>query len=130
MDEGQQGVEAVHGDCGAVDCDALSMVFALLGKRWNGLIIATLLAGPARFSELARTVDGVSERMLADRLSELAHCGLVDREVDDGPPVSVRYSLTAKGQALRPALLELGDWADAHLGHLDRSTRAGTTADA
>ncbi|QXC60919.1 helix-turn-helix transcriptional regulator [Aquihabitans sp. G128] len=122
MDEQITAEEHGADGCAAVDCDALGAVFSLLGKRWNGLIIGTLLAGPARFSELARTVPGVSERMLADRLGELAHCGLVDRDVDDGPPVSVRYALTAKGQALRPALLALGDWADEHLGtaaHVD-----------
>jgi DNA-binding HxlR family transcriptional regulator len=101
------------GDDGA--CGAITQVFALLGKRWNGLIIATLLDGPARFSELARSVPGVSERMLSERLVELAAAGLVDRQVDDGPPVSVRYRLTPRGEALRAAVAELQRWGDAEL---------------
>jgi DNA-binding HxlR family transcriptional regulator len=96
-------------------CDALTAVFALLGKRWSGLIIGTLLSGPARFTEISRQVHGVSERMLSGRLNELTEAGLVDRTVIAGPPVGVEYRLTARGEALRPALDELGRWATDHL---------------
>jgi DNA-binding HxlR family transcriptional regulator len=99
-----------------VSCQALTPVFALLGKRWSGLIIGTLLAGPARFSEIARLVPGVSERMLSGRLAELCRAGLVEREVLDGPPLATRYRLTECGEALRPALRELEIWAREHLG--------------
>ena len=97
-------------------CTALTGVFALLGKRWSGVIIGTLLTGPARFSELARRVPGVSERMLSERLTELGGAGLVAREVDPGPPVSVTYRLTPQGEALGPALGALEEWAAEHLG--------------
>ena len=96
-------------------CQALTPVFALLGKRWTGLIIATLLQGPSRFAELARLIPGMSERMLSSRLNELAGAGLVERRVLAGPPVGVEYRLTASGEALRPALDELGRWAGQHL---------------
>jgi DNA-binding HxlR family transcriptional regulator len=103
------------GEGDAVSCHALTSVFALLGKRWSGLIIGTLLAGPARFSEISKLVPGVSERMLSGRLNELVAAGLVAREVIEGPPVGVRYRLTARGEALRPALAELERWATEHL---------------
>jgi DNA-binding HxlR family transcriptional regulator len=98
-----------------VSCQALTPVFTLLGKRWSGLIIGTLLSGPARFAEICRQVPGVSERMLSGRLNELMAAGLVDRRVLSGPPVGVEYRLTACGEALRPALNELGRWATEHL---------------
>ncbi|SNS63890.1 winged helix-turn-helix transcriptional regulator [Rhodococcoides kyotonense] len=50
-----------------------------------------------------------------DRLSELGHAGLVERNVDEGPPISVEYRLTSSGKALLPALNELTIWADANL---------------
>ncbi|WP_076784812.1 winged helix-turn-helix transcriptional regulator [Parafrankia discariae] len=99
----------------AVSCHVLTPVFALLGKRWSGLIIGTLLAGPARFSEISKLVPGVTERMLSGRLNELVQAGLVAREVIEGPPVGVRYRLTPRGEALRPALAELERWATEHL---------------
>ncbi|WP_261557586.1 winged helix-turn-helix transcriptional regulator [Frankia tisae] len=108
-----------------VSCQALAPVFALLGKRWSGLIIGTLLAGPARFSEIAKLVPGVSERMLSGRLAELSQAGLLEREVLDGPPLATRYRLTACGEALRPALHALELWAQEHLVHADPRAGAG-----
>jgi DNA-binding HxlR family transcriptional regulator len=100
---------------GTSNCEALTAVFALLGKRWSGVIVGTLLSGPSRFSEISRQVHGVSERMLSERLNELTAAGLIERTVLAGPPVGVEYRLTARGEALRPALDELGRWATEHL---------------
>jgi DNA-binding HxlR family transcriptional regulator len=97
-------------------CDAaLTRAFAFLGKRWNGVLLGVLATGPATFTELARTVSGISDSVLSDRLSELGTAGLVARTVTDGPPVSVSYALTPAGTALLPALAELSKWATANL---------------
>jgi len=102
-------------------CEAITQVFGLLGKRWSGLIIVTLLDGQARFSELAQLIPGVSERMLSERLSELTHAGLVRRTVDEGPPVGVHNRLTQQGEALRPALAELERWGNEQLAPADET---------
>jgi len=78
-------------------------------------VVAVLTGGPARFAELRRAIPGISERMLSDRLTELADHGLVTREVLDGPPLGVSYRLTPAGMALNPALGELTRWAHEHL---------------
>ena len=97
-------------------CDAaLAEVFEILGKRWNGLLLAALAAGPVSFSRLARGVPGISDSMLSERLTGLSRAGLVVRTVDQGPPIAVTYALTDSGVALLPALQELTDWARAHL---------------
>ncbi|WP_092803613.1 winged helix-turn-helix transcriptional regulator [Rhodococcus globerulus] len=97
-------------------CDAaLARAFHFLGKRWNGVLLATLLGGPAGFAELKRAVGGISDSVLSDRLTELASAGLVTRTVDAGPPIAVEYELTASGQALLPALSELTTWAAENL---------------
>lgn len=96
-------------------CDeALTSVFALLGKRWNGVILGSLLERPARFAELASAIPGITEAMLSTRLAELQTAGLIDREVQAGPPIASVYRLTAAGDALRPALMELVSWAHAY----------------
>ena len=97
-------------DAGTCDA-ALTHAFGILGKRWNGMIVAALAERPTGFSELRRTLGGISDSVLSDRLSELTHCGLVLREVENGPPVAVRYRLADKGLALVPVLRDLGDWA-------------------
>jgi DNA-binding HxlR family transcriptional regulator len=112
MDQGQQVRERVP--CAGVD-EALTRVLELFGKRWTGLIVAVLTRRPAYFAELRRAIPRISERMLSDRLTELADVGLIVREVDPGPPLRVSYSLTEAGQALRPALHELGAWAEKYL---------------
>ncbi|HYM51787.1 MAG TPA: helix-turn-helix domain-containing protein [Candidatus Limnocylindrales bacterium] len=100
----------------ARQCDArLTRAFALLGKRWSGVILGLLLQGPAHFAVLARAIPGISERMLADRLAELAEAGIVERQVIPGPPLGVVYRLTDKGRALGPGLLKLGEWAELYM---------------
>jgi DNA-binding HxlR family transcriptional regulator len=94
---------------------AVQRVFGLLGKRWTGMLLAALMGGPIHFVDFRRVVPGISERMLSDRLAELVASGMVVRDVDSGPPLRVRYGLTATGEALRPALVELGRWAEEHL---------------
>lgn len=97
-------------------CDAaLTHAFGLLGKRWNGMILGSLMAGPAGFSEIRRALVTISDSVLADRLAELTSAGLVVREVDEGPPVAVRYRLAEAGTALVPVLRDLMDWAREHL---------------
>jgi len=82
-------------------------VLQLLGRRWTLAILAALMQGPARFSELARSVPGLSERVMSERLQELCEARLVERLVEQGPPVGTRYQLTASGECLRPAVESL-----------------------
>jgi DNA-binding HxlR family transcriptional regulator len=99
-----------------IECDeALTRVFALLGKRWTGLIVGVLLERPARFAEMARAIPGITEGMLSSRLQELHEAGILEREVVEGPPIASVYRLTERGRALGPALLELARWAHEHL---------------
>ncbi|WP_328880496.1 winged helix-turn-helix transcriptional regulator [Streptomyces sp. NBC_00299] len=100
--------------CKRVD-EGITRVFQLLGKRWTGPIVSVLTAGPAYFVALRRAIPGISERMLSDRLTELAAAGLVVREVYEGPPLRVVYRLTEAGAALEPALTALGLWAQEYL---------------
>ena len=92
-------------------CPHFHAAIELIGKRWTGAILCALAEGPLRFGELTRTVPGVSDRLLSQRLRELEDEGLVEREVEPGTPVRVTYSLTRKGAELRPALDELKRWA-------------------
>ncbi|MCU1405072.1 MAG: ArsR family transcriptional regulator [Glaciihabitans sp.] len=97
-------------------CDAsLTRAFGFLGKRWNGVLLATLMNGSASFSQLRRAVDGISDSVLSERLAALTEAGLVERTVSSGPPVSVAYNLSASGKALTPAMRELATWARGNL---------------
>ena len=95
--------------------EALGQAFGLLGKRWNGVILGTLISGPAGFSDIRRAVGSISDSVLSERLSELTSAGIIDRVVDPGPPVGVRYELAKPGRALVPVLQQMIEWARANL---------------
>ena len=91
-------------------CERLRDAVDLLGKRWTLLIVALLLQRPARFCALAAALP-ISDRVLSERLGELIEAGLASRQVDEGPPISSRYALTARGRALTPVIDELTAWS-------------------
>ena len=97
-------------------CDStVTLAFSILGKRWNAMIVDALSAGPLSFAVLRRSVPGISDAVLSDRLSELAEATLLVRVVEPGPPVAVTYTLTKGGEQLVPVLRQLGQWATANL---------------
>jgi DNA-binding HxlR family transcriptional regulator len=115
-------------DCVAAD-ESLVRAFDLLGKRWTGVLLATLREGQVGFRALARAVPGISDSVLSDRLGELAGAGLITRAVAEGPPVSVTYTLTRAGRELLPALEQIGRWAERHLtSHGVRNSAAPESA--
>lgn len=92
-------------------CPRFHAAVELIGRRWAGAILITLLDGPVYFRELGTAVPGLSDRLLSQRLRELEAEGLVQRCVHDGPPARVSYALTATGRGLEPAIRELYAWA-------------------
>ena len=99
-----------------ISADAtLTRAFDLLGKRWTGVLLATLRGGAVGFRVLSRAIPGISDSVLSDRLRELTDAGLIVRSVEGGPPVAISYALTEAGGALLPALEQIGRWADQHL---------------
>ena len=92
-------------------CPKFEHAMQLLGKRWTGLILSTLVGGPRRFSEIEAAIP-VSGRLLSERLKELEAEGLVSREVFPEVPVRVVYALTEKGQAMEPIITAVQRWAD------------------
>lgn len=96
-------------------CPRFHRAVELIGRRWTGAILRALLDGSARFGEIQARVPDLSDRLLSERLKELEDAGIVDREVEDGRPVQVRYRLTKRGEALQPVLAEIGRWAETWL---------------
>ncbi|MFD8849990.1 winged helix-turn-helix transcriptional regulator, partial [Streptomyces sp. NPDC059604] len=74
------------------------------------------LAAPPPTPETARRRRANGAPPDAAPAAPRGRAGLVSREVDAGPPLRVTYRLTPAGEALRPALEELGSWAERFLG--------------
>ncbi len=97
-------------------CPLYHEAVELVGRRWTGAILAVLLDGPLRFSEIAQAVPELSDRLLSERMKELESRGIVERTVHPGPPVRVEYGLSEMGRELGPALSEIQRWARRWLG--------------
>ena len=76
----------------------------LIGDKWNVLILRDLFLGTKRFSELKRSLAGVSQKVLTSQLRGMEEAGLVSRAVYPEVPPRVEYSLTARGRSLRPVI--------------------------
>jgi DNA-binding HxlR family transcriptional regulator len=92
-------------------CPRVEGAFALLAKKWTGLILFSLLGGERRFVELKDSIPVLSARLLSLRLKELEEAGLVERRVSLAAPVRVGYRLTEKGREFSGILGEIADWA-------------------
>lgn len=93
-------------------CPKFEKASELLGKRWTGLIINTLLSGKKRFSDIGETIPNMSARMLTERFKELEQEGIVIRKVYPETPIRIEYELTEKGIELKAVMDELQKWAD------------------
>ena len=93
-------------------CPRFHRAVELVGRRWTGAVIRSLLSGKRRFNEIAEQVPGISDRLLAARLRELEETGIVRRDVECGPPVRVAYTLTEAGTELDGTMRALAAWAE------------------
>jgi DNA-binding HxlR family transcriptional regulator len=94
-------------------CPRFHHAVELVGRRWTGAILRAMLAGNTRFSDIASTVPGLSDRLLSERLKELLSEGLIERTVEDDGHPRVEYQLTSKGHELTPVIESLSAWAEA-----------------
>jgi DNA-binding HxlR family transcriptional regulator len=90
-----------------------------IGDKWSVLVVSLLGDGPLRFSELRRTIGGISQRMLTLTLRGLERDGLLSRTVFPTVPPRVDYALTALGRSLLAPVRELGGWARTNLAEIE-----------
>jgi DNA-binding HxlR family transcriptional regulator len=93
-------------------CSRFHRAVELIGSRWTGAIIQTLLQGKTRYAGIKAAIPDITDRMLSERLRSLEAEDLVTRWVIADTPVRVEYELTDKGRSLENALLEISTWAE------------------
>jgi DNA-binding HxlR family transcriptional regulator len=93
-------------------CSRFHRAVELIGGRWTGAIIQTLLQGKTRYALVKAAIPDITDRMLSERLRSLEAEDLVTRWVIADTPVRVEYELTEKGQSLEHALHEISAWAN------------------
>jgi DNA-binding HxlR family transcriptional regulator len=107
-------------------CSRFHRAIELIGSRWTGAILQTLLQGRTRYGAIKAAIPDLTDRMLSERLRSLEAENLVLRIVIPESPVRVEYELTPKGRELQGALKEIGAWAERWIPLVDDGTSKST----
>jgi DNA-binding HxlR family transcriptional regulator len=92
-------------------------VMEMLSGKWRLKVLFQLsLHERMRFSELKKSIPGITSAMLTTALRELEGYGVVSRRQYEEIPPRVEYSLTQSGRDLYPIFFEMARWAQRHLG--------------
>jgi DNA-binding HxlR family transcriptional regulator len=101
--------------CGSKDPIAVRELLTKVGDKWSICVVLSLARLPgtrARFSELERSIPGISQRMLTLTLRNLERDGLLIRELFAEVPLRVEYELTSLGKSLLSPMQGLVDWVE------------------
>ncbi len=95
----------------------LAKALDVIGDRWALLIVRELLlSGPSRYTDLRHGLPGIATNLLAERLRDLEQAGVVQRAEAPPPIAATLFSLTPRGEELRPVVHALGRWGGPLLG--------------
>lgn len=98
------------------NCPNYNRAAEIIGSRWAGAVVRAMLGGAVRFGEIRARVDGITDRVLSQRLKDLECEGILRREVFAETPVRIEYRLTPKGRALGKVVDAVAQWADDWVG--------------
>ncbi len=89
----------------------VDVTLTALGGRWTPLVLREFLRrGRASYSELSGALPALSDKVLSDRLAQLARAGVIERHRTPGWPPRVSYVLTGRGRALEPVVDSMWEW--------------------
>ena len=89
----------------------ITATMKVLGGKWKPILInAIYFTAPARFGELKRSVNGITQSMLTQQLRELEEDGIISRKIYAEIPPKVEYTLTEFGLTLSPIMLSMANW--------------------
>jgi DNA-binding HxlR family transcriptional regulator len=106
------------------ECVSINEVLTRVGDKWSLQVISRLGAGTLRFTELQRSIDGISQRMLTLTLRQLERDGLVVRTVYPTVPPKVEYRLSGFGRTILLPVMGLAEWALAHRAEMQTARDA------
>ncbi|HBE71144.1 MAG TPA: hypothetical protein DDW52_23610 [Planctomycetaceae bacterium] len=95
------------------------------GGKWKSLIVAGLIDGAARPSQLLKRLPGLNKRLLTESLRELVCDGIVEREVFAEIPPRTEYSLTGYGRTAIPIIQSMSDWGEEHVRQINEVPGSG-----
>lgn len=107
-------------DVYSAECPTRQVLNHIAGK-WTILIVDALIDGTMRYTDLARRVQGVSQKMLTQTLRQLEADGFLTRTVHPTIPPRVDYDLTELGRSLAGPIAALREWTEAHINEIEKA---------
>jgi DNA-binding HxlR family transcriptional regulator len=101
-------------DCPLNELMAVRDALTVINGTWKLPILISLIDGNKRFKQIAREVEGISDRMLSKELKDLEMNKLVKRTVYDTFPPMVEYAVTVHAASLKKVIAALRDWGKLH----------------
>ena len=86
----------------------IEATFKIIGKKWAVLVIRELFRGTKQFNRFLENIQGITPKVLTERLRELEKLGIIKRRIVSKYPIKVEYELTDLGKAFEPVLLAAG----------------------
>ncbi|HEY8529859.1 MAG TPA: helix-turn-helix domain-containing protein [Paenibacillaceae bacterium] len=108
----------------SVHACAYRRVLEIISSKWIVLVMHVLEDGSKRYGEIARRIEGVSQKMLTQTLRQLERDGLVRRTVHPTVPPAVDYELTPLGESLMELVRGFRDWTRVHYPLVERAREA------
>lgn len=107
-------IEAVYSLPELKSCP-IETTFKIIGKRWTVLIIMELLRGTTQFNRFLENIEGITPKVLTERLRELQSHGIIRRRIVSDSPIRVEYGLTDLGKEFEPLLLAAASFSIRHM---------------
>jgi DNA-binding HxlR family transcriptional regulator len=89
----------------------IETTFRIIGKRWTVLIIREMLRGHTQFNRFIENIQGITPKVLTERLRELEGLGIIRRKIVSEYPVRIEYNLTDAGEGLEQVLLSAASFS-------------------
>jgi DNA-binding HxlR family transcriptional regulator len=97
-------IEVVYNSPELKSCP-IQATFRIIGKKWTVLVIREMFRRTTQFNRFLENIEGITPKVLTQRLRELQKLGIVRRRIVSEYPIRVEYEITDLGREFEPVLL-------------------------
>jgi len=114
-------IEAVYNNRELKSCP-IEATFRIIGKKWTVLIIREMLRGTTQFNRFLENIEGITPKVLTERLRELQKLGILGRRIVSEYPIRVEYEITDLGREFEPVLLAAASFSMKNMPNIGSRT--------
>lgn len=88
----------------------LGVAMEVIGSKWKFCLLDEISKGIKRPRDLAKSIHGISKRVMQQQLKELELHGVVEKTIFTEAPLKVEYHLTESGKSILPLISAIDQW--------------------